>query len=597
MTKKYTLNPNCENCLELNSLLKQKGEVEETLKCAIKMTKLGIWEWHLVTNQVNLSDEVFEITGYKRSDFNGDFDYIFTTLIHPESKLLLENSIAIALETGIVPQEEYRIIRLDENPCWVRINGEIIYDDQGQKVKLIGTIRDVTTDYLTKSLLSNDLSFFESLMEALPNPIFYKDSKGLYKFCNTAFLEYIGMDKENIINKNVFDVSPKPLADIYDKADLELMKQKGHQVYESKVKYADGSYHDVIFSKAAHINKSGEVLGLVGVMQDITEKKLAEKKERIVQSIRDIFWKLNQMIMKFENEVTFFNKILRELSPIMPDIDEFIVLKYDNSDNLSVLTSTGYIESEASLLDAKFKVLFSEKENRVGFSKPYIINNIRNSKVKSSLVIPLYFNSELRWFIFLDSNHNQAFSDLYLIAARFIQEELPIFYHIFDLTRATLRLSRYDSLTQLINRGYFDAVLTDKIAIAEQSNISITLIIFDLDHLKKINDHFGHHSGDLYLKSFSEMLTQNFDMPDAIARIGGDEFACLISVLDKNQIEAQIEKFRQVFESNEFDSDGCKFRGSFSYGLATFPIDTRSKSDLVRLADKRMYTDKKRNRS
>eukprot|EP00828_Plagiopyla_frontata_P006147 TRINITY_DN12643_c0_g1_i1.p4 TRINITY_DN12643_c0_g1~~TRINITY_DN12643_c0_g1_i1.p4 ORF type:complete len:161 (-),score=9.75 TRINITY_DN12643_c0_g1_i1:315-797(-) len=160
MTKKYTLNPNCKNCLILYSLLKQKSEVEETLKCAIKMTRLGIWEWNLITNQVALSDEVFEITGYKKTDFNDDFDYIFTTLIHPQSQELLEASIAIALETGIVPQEEYRILGLRDTPCWVRINGEIIYDDQGQKIKLIGTILDVTMDYLEKTHLANDLNFF-----------------------------------------------------------------------------------------------------------------------------------------------------------------------------------------------------------------------------------------------------------------------------------------------------------------------------------------------------------------------------------------------------------------------------------------------------
>ncbi|GAU75875.1 GGDEF domain-containing protein [Fusibacter sp. 3D3] len=597
MTKKYTLNPNCKSCRVLNALLKQKCEIEETLKCAIKMTKLGIWEWNLITNQVTLSDEVFEITGYKKEDFNDDFDYIFTTLIHPQSQQLLNESIAIALKNGILPQEEYRILNLKNTPCWVRINGEVIYDDQGQKIKLIGTILDVTTDYMAKSTLSNDLSFFESLMEALPNPIFYKDRAGLYKFCNTAFLEYIGADKGSVFNKSVFEISPKKLADIYHKADLELMAQKGHQVYESKVKYADGSYRDVIFSKAAHVDENGETVGLVGIIQDITEKKNIEKKEKILQNVRDIFWRMNQTIMEFENEASFFNKILREFPSVLSHLDEAVVLKFDDSETLSILTNTGYIENETTLLKTKRQNLFLRKDNRVGMSKPYIINDIENSKVHASLIIPLYFNDEIKWLISLDSNRNRIFDEIDLIAARFIQEELPLFYHIFELTRTTLKLSRYDSLTSLMNRGYFDTVLTDKLNIAELSNISMSLIIFDLDHLKKINDQFGHHSGDLYLKSFADMLIQNFDMPDALARIGGDEFACLISLLDTPQIEAYVDKFRKLFENTEFDSDEYKFKGSFSYGIASFPSDSMSKSELMRLADKRMYADKNRNRT
>ncbi len=95
----------------------------------------------------------------------------------------------------------------------------------------------------------------------------------MYRFCNEAFLDYLGLAKDEIISKSVYDVAPKDLADIYFKADQDLMNSKGKQVYEASVKYADGTIHDVIFSKAAHLDDDNNPLGLVGVMQDITEKK------------------------------------------------------------------------------------------------------------------------------------------------------------------------------------------------------------------------------------------------------------------------------------------------------------------------------------
>ena len=119
----------------------------------------------------------------------------------------------------------------------------------------------------------HDINFFKTLLEALPNPIFYKDAEGVYRFCNTAFANYLGLEIDEIVDKTVFDIAPLELAQIYADADRKMMENKQYQVYESRVKYADNTYHDVIFSKAAHIDDDGHVMGLVGIIQDVSEKK------------------------------------------------------------------------------------------------------------------------------------------------------------------------------------------------------------------------------------------------------------------------------------------------------------------------------------
>ncbi len=342
MSEKYKLNPECENCIMLNSILNKISEVEETIRCAVKITKLGIWQWDLITNKTYLSDEIFEITGHKKEDFEDNFDYVYNKMFHPQSQALLEKSIRTALETGIVPQEEFQILTITGQPCWVRINGEIIYDEKGNKVKMIGTVLDVTEDYNIKTDLLTDLSFFETLMEILPNPIFYKNAEGLYQFCNSAFLQYIGYDKEGIINKSVYDIAPHDLAEVYHKADLDLMAEKGQQVYESKVKYANGTFHDVIFSKAAHLDEYGKAVGLVGIIQDITEKKKTERKDKALQKIRDIFWKMNLSIMEIENDEAFFKRILSEMAVIFRGAVQSYVFNIESLDHYSVLTHCEY---------------------------------------------------------------------------------------------------------------------------------------------------------------------------------------------------------------------------------------------------------------
>jgi len=115
-----------------------------------------------------------------------------------------------------------------------------------------------------------------ALMESLPSPIFYKDTECVYIGCNKAFERYIGMSREQLIGKTVYDIAPPDLAEKYDKADRELLKNPGVQIYEASVAYADGTRHEVVFNKATFANVEGKVAGLVGVILDITASKQTE---------------------------------------------------------------------------------------------------------------------------------------------------------------------------------------------------------------------------------------------------------------------------------------------------------------------------------
>ncbi len=122
--------------------------------------------------------------------------------------------------------------------------------------------------------------FLQTLMDAIPNPIFYKDINGRYRGCNTAFERYLGRQRCEIIGASVYDISPRELADRYYEMDSALLRQGGVQIYESSLRYADGVLRDVIFSKATYTDANGNLGGLVGVILDISERKRAETKIR-----------------------------------------------------------------------------------------------------------------------------------------------------------------------------------------------------------------------------------------------------------------------------------------------------------------------------
>lgn len=128
----------------------------------------------------------------------------------------------------------------------------------------------------SENAVQQQLAFQQLLLDTIPSPIFSKDAQGRYNLCNKAFQDYVGAPREELLGRTVFEVWPGELAEQYHKMDQAIMERPGMQIYESQVRYADGTMRDVIFHKASFRNEKGTPGGLVGVILDITERKEAE---------------------------------------------------------------------------------------------------------------------------------------------------------------------------------------------------------------------------------------------------------------------------------------------------------------------------------
>ncbi len=119
--------------------------------------------------------------------------------------------------------------------------------------------------------------FAASLLEALPNPFFYKNRDGRYLGCNKAFEEMMGLSKEKILGSSVFDMAPEEVAREYHEKDEELMASPGKQVYESRMFSRETKQvQNVIFHKSTFEDNTGCLAGIMGVVFDISDQKKAE---------------------------------------------------------------------------------------------------------------------------------------------------------------------------------------------------------------------------------------------------------------------------------------------------------------------------------
>ncbi|GAP20252.1 diguanylate cyclase [Leptolinea tardivitalis] len=152
-----------------------------------------------------------------------------------------------------------------------------------------------------------------------------------------------------------------------------------------------------------------------------------------------------------------------------------------------------------------------------------------------------------------------------------------------QLEKELIRLSNFDTLTGLYNRHYFEVEM-ERLQVSQMFPVSI--IISDMDKLKVINDQFGHAAGDIALQKMAMVLQDSIRTDDVAARIGGDEFAILLTLTNE---ETAAEIVRRI-KTNIHALDDAKMH--LSIGFATGEAGANL-VDVFRLADERMYLNKR----
>ena len=145
-----------------------------------------------------------------------------------------------------------------------------------------------------------------------------------------------------------------------------------------------------------------------------------------------------------------------------------------------------------------------------------------------------------------------------------------------------------DALTGLYNRRLFDEYCDKELNRAKRYVQNLAIVILDLHKLKDINDRFGHLQGDQVLQLAASTLRRTLRASDFAFRIGGDEFALLLPQTEPEQANTLCRRVRTQFES-EITPLKMGVHATLDYGVAVYPSDGESKSDLMGLADKRLY--------
>ncbi len=158
------------------------------------------------------------------------------------------------------------------------------------------------------------------------------------------------------------------------------------------------------------------------------------------------------------------------------------------------------------------------------------------------------------------------------------------------------RLTTVDGLTQIFNRRYFLEQLDREVSRAKRYRRELSLILFDIDHFKQINDTFGHLAGDYVLKQLATVVKGKIRREDILARYGGEEFAIVLPEIDNTNSSAFADKVRKIVEKAPFKFEDTKISVTVSVGVGTC-VEADDAAALIKRTDEKLYEAKNAGRN
>lgn len=297
-----------------------------------------------------------------------------------------------------------------------------------------------------------------------------------------------------------------------------------------------------------------------------------------------------------ENEQDKFNSLSRHHYRVLDNLNSIVIelsakgrIKFLNN-AWSVLT--GYTISESIgvfLTDFIHKSSFQSKAYLTETFEEILKGNKKHENIELKLCKQ---NNEYLWCEFNVSPHINDEGKVVGISGTIDD--------ISTRKKAEERLKHvalHDTLTGIHNRYYFDNELRNLTNSAVRSNVTHALLYIDLDHFKVINDSQGHHFGDVVLKEISQLLSERTRSSDVLCRIGGDEFAMLLTNTQPEKAEIAAQEICQVIAESSFKFGEKIYKVSCSIGVSAINGFSSSSNVFLQQADIAMFTAKQKGRN
>ncbi|MEE9615333.1 MAG: PAS domain S-box protein [Thermodesulfobacteriota bacterium] len=263
-------------------------EKEDFFRRLVESTNIVVWEMDVATRRFTyVGPQALDITGYRPEEWV-DLD-AWSAIVHPDDREWTVDFCLTSTAEGKDHDFEYRMVTKDGRTIWVKDIVSVVFGDDGP-VTLRGFIFDITELKAVEEALESSRKMLHAVMDTIPVRVFWKDRDLKYLGCNLSFARDAGLDSpKEIIGKDDFQMSWRSEAELYradDRAVIETGEARLN--YEEPQTWPDGTEMLLRTSKVPLRDRDGNIFGVLGTYEDITELKAAEKEALRAQKLESL---------------------------------------------------------------------------------------------------------------------------------------------------------------------------------------------------------------------------------------------------------------------------------------------------------------------
>jgi diguanylate cyclase (GGDEF)-like protein/PAS domain S-box-containing protein len=531
---------------------------------------LGNWDLDLTRDTVWLSDETYAIFGLDKATFTPTLENIFA-VCHEDDRENVEREFAASLKTGKQYAMTHRIVRSDGQVRFVYAQGRAELAPDGHPVRSMGTIYDITELKEAEAALRAKEQTLRAMSDASLDGIIMSDARGIVLFWNAAAVRLFGYTEEEALGRDMHRMITLPDDAQKAHAGLPHFGRTGegpviNATYELRGVRKDQTSIPIELSVSA-FEMDGEWYA-VGILRDIAKRvaarnKLSSYAKRIALASEAGgvgVWEWDTVT----DELTW-DKRMRDLYAVLPG--EFSGMyrawtsRVHPEDLDEAESSLQALGREGGDWNKRFRILLP------GGGIRYIQAAARAHKDATGRVISIV-------------GINQDVTEQQLA-----RQELK-------------RLATEDGLTGLFNRRYFMELGTREFESSKRYGDPLSVIMFDADKFKTVNDTYGHDVGDTVLKTIAKSALGNLRDVDVLGRIGGEEFAVVLPHTSADMAVMVAERFRQDIAATRIPAhNGITITITLSFGVCQMFPEAHSLDDLLKKADEALYQAKQNGRN
>lgn len=480
-------------------------------------------------------------------------------------------------------------------------------DASGAIIGLLAMYEDITQRKQTEASLAYERDLLNALMDNIPDTIYFKDKESRFTRINRAQAEILGLaSPEEALGKTDADFFGPALTQQFHSEEQTLLSSGQPVIDRTEFNPTrDGQPRWLSASKVPIRTQAGEVVGLVGVSRNITERIQTEAKLRRQNEFLSLLHEISLDLMRRPNVTELLEALILHTSRLLDaPYGEIMLLEGDElvvracTPNQMILVGERIGRTQAQLswqaLDTRQPAVLEDYA-----AWPHRREVYARMQLHAVADFPIVVNEQGLGVLAIGRHepgkifeHNEIqFGALFAQLVALVLDNAQL--------RETLRQeSIRDSLTDLFNRRYMQETLELQIRRMIRDQTPLSIIMLDIDHFKKFNDNFGHPAGDALLRAMGQFLKRRVRAEDVACRYGGEEFALILPEATLEVAYHRAETLRETVMNLQVQYAGEALGPiTLSLGVAAFPQHGSTSEAVLKAADVALYKAKQSGRN